>query len=77
MRTATSTCWWARAAPEPEPFDRNQLFVDLIRDFLGAIDEGRAARTSGRDGLDVLRLVDAMKRSMLEGRSVEIGGAGA
>jgi predicted dehydrogenase len=67
----------ARAAPEPEPFDRNQLFVDLIRDFLGAIDDGRAARTSGRDGLDVLRLVDAMKRSMQEGRSVEIGGAGA
>lgn len=42
-------------------------------DFLGAIEEGRSPRTPGRDGLEVVRALEALDRSVAAaGRSVEV-----
>lgn len=44
----------------------------VIEDFVAAVCEGRPPMTSGRDGLDVLRLIEAMQRSSTEGRAVDL-----
>jgi UDP-N-acetyl-2-amino-2-deoxyglucuronate dehydrogenase len=49
---------------------------DLIVDFCGAVSKGDAPRVSGRDALDVHRLISAIERSAQTGQLVEIGGPG-
>jgi predicted dehydrogenase len=44
----------------------------VITDFLDSLDEGRPPRVSGREALGVHRLIDAMLRSSVAGRAVEL-----
>lgn len=44
-----------------------------VEEFLAAVREGRAARTDGHDGLEVVRVLEAARTSLAEGRRVEIG----
>jgi predicted dehydrogenase len=46
----------------------------VIVDFLDAIEEGRPPRVSGRDGLRVHRLIDALLASSRSGRRVRVAG---
>jgi predicted dehydrogenase len=67
------------AAPEVEgePFDRNQMFVDLMADFLAAVRRSEPPRTTLRDAIAVLEVVDGIKASIHDGRAVALfGGRG-
>ena len=46
----------------------------MIADFLGALDEGRPPRVSGREALRVHRLIDALLQSARERRAVDVAG---
>ncbi|MEM0961158.1 MAG: Gfo/Idh/MocA family oxidoreductase [Bacteroidota bacterium] len=52
--------------PAAEPLRRE------MEEFLAAIREGRPARTDGTDGLEVVRILDAARQSIREGRRVEL-----
>jgi predicted dehydrogenase len=54
------------------PFDRNAMFIGLMRDFLDAVHERRQPRSTLDDALASLRIVDAVRRSCREGRAVTI-----
>ena len=45
-----------------------------MEEFVAAIRERRAPRTDGVDGLEVVRLLDAARQSLAEGRRVEVPG---
>jgi predicted dehydrogenase len=66
------------AAPEVdhEPFDRNTMFVDLMHDFLTAVERSEPPRTTLRDAAAVLEVVDGIKASMHHGRAVPLSGGG-
>lgn len=44
----------------------------VIEDFVGAVRDDRQPMTSGRDSLNVLRLIEAMQRSSAEGRAISL-----
>lgn len=44
----------------------------VIEDFVGAVRDDRQPMTSGRDSLNVLRLIEAMRRSSAEGRAITL-----
>ena len=52
--------------------DRNQVYVDELKEFLALIDGGLCRLTTAREGLNVLRVIEAARQSMAEGRTVEI-----
>lgn len=55
------------------PADPNQLYLDEISDFFSAVRGGRTAvLPAGRQGMDVIYLVEAARQSMAERREVEI-----
>jgi predicted dehydrogenase len=58
------------ADPATMSFDRAALFRATVGDFLDALRDGHAPRTSAREGVAVLRIVDALHRS-LEGGTLE------
>jgi predicted dehydrogenase len=70
----------ARSDAEPlvdrAPFDRNEMFLDLMADFLASIRLGRAPRTTLADAAAVLALVDAVKESLRTGAAVVVCAAG-
>ena len=47
-----------------------------MEEFVAAIREQRAPRTDGRDGLEVVRVLEAARRSLAEGARVEIARPG-
>lgn len=57
---------------EHTPYDRQSMFLGLLRDFLEAITDGRPPRTSIADGASAVAIVDAMKASLREARSTSI-----
>lgn len=59
------------ADPMAFPYDWHKA---MITDFLGALDEGRAPRVSGREALRVHRLIDALLLSARERRAVDVEG---
>jgi predicted dehydrogenase len=44
----------------------------VIADFIDAVRTDRAPATTGRDSLEVLRLIDAMQRSSAGGRAIDL-----
>ncbi|NKB20032.1 MAG: hypothetical protein GKS01_05740 [Alphaproteobacteria bacterium] len=53
-------------------FDRNAMFLDLTQDFLTAITTGGLPRSTLRDGLTALQIVDAIKTSFQKNLVVEL-----
>jgi predicted dehydrogenase len=53
-------------------FERNSMFRALVDDFLTAIDEQGSPRTTLSDAAHELAVVDAVKRSMAEGRAIAV-----
>lgn len=49
--------------------DRNQMYLDLLSGFLSSVETGQTPLIPLKDGIDVMRIVDAAKRSMESGRS--------
>jgi predicted dehydrogenase len=70
-RAATGQ-WETQHFPRP---DRNAVYVQELREFLAAIDGQPTVLTTPREGLNVLRVVDAARLSMAQGRRVEISPA--
>lgn len=54
------------------PFDRNAMFLAGIKDFLEAIHAGSTPRASLSDGIAALRIVEAIKASVVSGQAEEI-----
>lgn len=54
------------------PFDRNQMFVDVVNDFLKAVKSGHKPMSDLTDGLTALQIVEGVKESIVSGRAVEI-----
>jgi predicted dehydrogenase len=50
--------------------DVPQTYVDVARDFAEAVQAGRAPRTTCREGLEAVRVADAVKRSAADGRRI-------
>ena len=55
-----------------EGFQRNQLFVDELRQFLAAIDGAARPVATARDAMQSLRVALAAKESLASGRVVEV-----
>ncbi len=69
-----------RNPTKPPPRERSWAFPEgddswrgEWREFIGAIRTRREPHASGRDGLQVLRVVEALYRSSRDGRAVDIG----
>jgi predicted dehydrogenase len=60
----------------PFECERNDMFLALAREFLDVAAGRRAPSCTIDDGVRVLRLVEAVRRSTAEGRLVAIDGAG-
>ncbi|MEJ5991366.1 Gfo/Idh/MocA family oxidoreductase [Ramlibacter sp. PS3R-8] len=52
--------------------DRNATYVEELRHFLRAVEEGAPCEVDGAQGLAALRIVEAARRSMAQGRTVEL-----
>ncbi len=57
------------ADPMAFPHDAHRA---LLADFLDALDQNRSPRPSGREALNVHRLIDALLRASAEGRTVPV-----
>jgi predicted dehydrogenase len=62
------------AVPEHDdrPFERNEMFLELMRDFLDAVDERRPPRSTIHDALASLQIVDALRASCRDGGAVQL-----
>ncbi len=47
--------------------DKNDMYIDELRDFLAAAEAGTAPACTGEDGLRVLAVIDAARRSLADG----------
>ena len=56
-------------------YDRDAMFRELWQDLLGAIRTGTSPRTSLRDGIRAVRLVEAIERSMADDAAVTVAPA--
>jgi len=56
-----------KAAGVPVPLERREPLAEECRHFLAGIALGASIRTDGREGLDILRVLDAAERSMRSG----------
>jgi predicted dehydrogenase len=75
------TAGYDRIWPPEEPAEDYEhctqpMYTNQMREFLGAIEEGRQPRPSGRDGRVVMRIVEDAYRSGADARS-RVDGAGA
>jgi predicted dehydrogenase/acetyltransferase-like isoleucine patch superfamily enzyme len=57
-----------RAEAKPVSLDEAEPLRIECQHFLDSVREGRVPRTDGREGIGVLRVLDAARRSMLSGR---------
>ena len=53
--------------------ERNDMFVETAREFLEMVEGRGTVRCSLRDGIDVLRVVEACRESAAHGRVVPVG----
>jgi predicted dehydrogenase len=56
-----------------ENFERNQLFLDEMKHFLGCVETRQQPMVTLRDGAESLRIALAAKESMATGQVVELG----
>ena len=56
-----------------ESFQRNRLFLDEMRHFLGCLQGNQTSLVTVRDGAESLRMALAAKESLLTGQVVELG----
>ena len=52
--------------------DRNDMFIDLLKDFIDLIDKKTAPICNIDDGLNVMVLIDAIRQSNKLGRTIKI-----
>ncbi|MBR1472362.1 MAG: Gfo/Idh/MocA family oxidoreductase [Lachnospiraceae bacterium] len=55
-----------------QEFQRNDMFVQELEDFLAAVQSGRAPKIGLQSGIDTLRMAMAIKRADAEGREVRL-----
>jgi predicted dehydrogenase len=68
--------WWAPIERETAPFDREDPFAVQTRHFCDVV-RGRATPlVSGREGLETLRVIEAIKQAASTGRRVEVRAGG-
>lgn len=54
-------------------YERNDMFVEVVREFLRVIASGEAPSCTAEDGYQVMRILDAMRTSSAGGRTVALG----
>jgi len=52
--------------------DVAQTYADVVRDFVDAVESGGAPRTPCREGVEAVRVAEAIKRSAAEGRRIAL-----
>ena len=68
FRTETSA-WETQTLPLS---DRNAMYVDELRHFLDCLEDGNDPLITGEQAADVLSIVAAARRSMDDGRTIEV-----
>jgi predicted dehydrogenase len=63
---------WTRTELRATP-DKNQMYLDELSHFLEAVEQRQPVTISGEQGLQVLRIVEAAKRSIATRAVVELG----
>ena len=69
--------WWAPIEAERIKFEAADPLMRQLEDFCAVITEGRAPLVSGREGLESLRVVEAIKTAAQTGRRVQLKRMGA
>lgn len=54
------------------PFERNDMFVACMANFLSCVKNGGTPRAALRDGMAALRIIDAIRQSMTTGQAIGI-----
>ncbi len=67
---ASTDAWETFLAPQG--FDRNDLFISEMRNFLGMLRGDEEPRCTLRDGIEILRLVEAFYTAARTGERVTI-----
>lgn len=57
---------------QPVGADLAATYRDVVADFASAVEMGTPVRTSAEEGLEAVRVVDALKRSAAEGRRLRL-----
>jgi predicted dehydrogenase len=53
--------------------ERNDMFVETAREFIGMLEGQKAPRCSLQDGINVLKVIEACRESAEKGQVVEVG----
>jgi predicted dehydrogenase len=65
--------WWEPIAQETIRFETAEPLMRQLEDFLGVIRDGAKPLVSGREGLESLRVVEAIKTAAATGETVALG----
>jgi predicted dehydrogenase len=71
-RNAGRRSWWEPVERDRLPFDRADPLRLQIQQFCKVIRAGEAPRVSGREGLETLRVIEAVKQSAITGQAVHL-----
>lgn len=64
--------WWEPIAAETVPFEAAEPLLRQLQNFIGVIRDGHAPLVSGREGLESLRVVEAIKTAAVSGQTVSL-----
>ena len=71
-RNKDKRCWTQPIAPERLPYERQDPLRLQVRQFCKVIRHEEAPLVSGREGLETLRVIDAVKRSAATGEIIRL-----
>ncbi len=54
-------------------FERNEMFIETAKEFIGLLEGRTAPRCTLRDGINVLRVIEACRESASKGKIVTVG----
>ena len=72
---SSARSWWEPIGAETIDFEVAEPLMRQLADFVGVIRDGATPLVSGREGLESLRVVEAIKTAAASGETVALGAA--